>query len=238
MKNPNGPYPGRQLFVGETEQGNPAIAYLVTGRSPASRERLAVPIENGIRIGPLGNAEYDPLRHYNGVRYDPSSGVLAVSNGIQTDAIYETYKLLYNVESQPTKDYMELIMTGAKAEPDSLMTPRIAGAVARAGEGAETVYIVGIVTEDKAEAYQVAAKPTEYYGVSTYHGDMEAPGAFDLTSGLAELAIPGNEPADIARQLYDMSEATNNGEDIRVCAIGGVLADGKWSFHIINRHAK
>jgi IMP cyclohydrolase len=40
MMNPNGPYPGRQLFIGMTMNGNPAVVYLVTGRSrPAGKER-------------------------------------------------------------------------------------------------------------------------------------------------------------------------------------------------------
>lgn len=40
MNNPNGPYPGRQLFLGMTAKGSPAFAYLVTGRTvrPVERE--------------------------------------------------------------------------------------------------------------------------------------------------------------------------------------------------------
>src|SRR5271157_1431843 len=125
--NPNGPYPGRQLFLGMTMTGNPAVAYLVTGRSPASRERKASALDNGIIIGPLGNQSYDPLRHYTGVKYDNASGVMAVSNGIQTEAIFETYKLLFNTNSIPAKDFLEKLLDGAGAEPDSYHTPRIAG---------------------------------------------------------------------------------------------------------------
>ena len=94
MKNPNGPYPGRQLFLGLTKDEKPAFAYLVTGRSPQSRERKAATKENSIIMGPIGKLPYDPLRHYTAVKYDSSIGLLAVSNGIQTEAIYETYKLL------------------------------------------------------------------------------------------------------------------------------------------------
>ena len=50
MNNPNGPYPGRQLFLGITEKGSPAFTYLVTGRSPASRERKATQMKHGIDI--------------------------------------------------------------------------------------------------------------------------------------------------------------------------------------------
>ena len=79
MKNPNGPYPGRQVFLGVTEKGNPAFAYLVTGRSPGSRERKATRMEQGIVMGPLGDAPYDPLLHYTAVKCDDNTGLAAVT---------------------------------------------------------------------------------------------------------------------------------------------------------------
>ena len=93
MNNPIGPYPGRQIFLGKTIKGDPCFAYLITGRSPESRQRKAVRVDDVIRIGPLGDQAYDPLRHYNAVKFDRGSGVLSVSNGIQTDAGFEMYKL-------------------------------------------------------------------------------------------------------------------------------------------------
>ena len=129
MNNPNGPYPGRQLFLGMTAKGSPAFAYLVTGRSPASRERKGTLTENSVIMGPIVNEAYDWLRHYTAIKYDNSIGLMAISNGIQTEAIFETYRLIYHTGSKPDKTYMEKIMTGAKYEPDSLHTPRIAGVV-------------------------------------------------------------------------------------------------------------
>ena len=55
MNNPNGPYPGRQVFLGRTPKGSPAFAYLVTGRSPASRERKGTTVDNSVIMGPTGN---------------------------------------------------------------------------------------------------------------------------------------------------------------------------------------
>ena len=118
MGNPYGPYPGRQLFVGQTAGGKPCFIYLVTGRSPESRQRVAVQVDTTVRMGPIGDAPYDPLRHYSAVRYDDVTGTLAVSNGIQTDAVYETYKLLVNVGSPRTETYLAAIMEGAQAAPD------------------------------------------------------------------------------------------------------------------------
>ena len=45
-------------------------------------------------------------------------------------------------------------------------------------------------------------------------------------------------PAEIAGYIYGISAATNQGDDIRVCAIGGVLLDDRkaWELSMINRH--
>jgi len=173
MNNPNGPYPGRQLFLGLTTGGKPCFAYLVTGRSPQSRERKGTPIENTVIMGPIGNQPYDWLRHYSAVKTDNETGLVVVSNGIQTESIFETYRLLFHTGAPPGKGYMKKIMDGARAEPDSLHTPRIAGT-----------------------------------------------------------------PQELADFIYGISSATHQGDDIRVCAIGGIRSDDNrtWKLAIINRH--
>jgi IMP cyclohydrolase len=235
MSNPSGPYPGRQLFLGLTAAKQPCLAYLVTGRSPASRQRKAVPVENTIRIGPLGDTPYDPLRHYTAVKYDNDSGVVAVSNGIQSEAIYETYKLLFNVGTTATKDFMEKIMEGADAEPDSLHTPRIAGAVIVNKDN--PVFIVGIKTNlGPAAAYQIAPVAGKMNGVATYKGDMETPEPTDPKNALTELKCEAANPHDLAKYLYGLSAASYKDEDIRVCAVGGIYSNGSWGIAVINRH--
>lgn len=238
MKNPNGPYPGRQLFLGTTKDGKPAFAYLVTGRSPQSRERKATTKGNSVIMGPIGNAPYDPLRHYTAVKYDNSTGLLAVSNGIQTEAIFETYKLLYNVKSKPTAGYLKKIMEGANHEPDSLKTPRIGGIITDFGERIKSAYILSIKTVGKpAFAWQVKTKPGTLYGVAVYRGDMENPGAFNAEKGPTELKIDAETPQELAEYIYEISAATHQGDDIRVCAIGGIRGeDNAWKIALINRH--
>lgn len=238
MKNPNGPYPGRQLFLGLTKEGRPAFAYIVTGRSPASRERKATLKENTIIMGPIGSAPYDPLRHYTAVKHDNSAGLMAVSNGIQTEAIYETYRLLYNVKSAPAAGYLKKIMDGANYEPDSLQTPRIGGVICNRGDGGKPVCIVSIKTANKpAFTWSVKPKAGTLIGVATYQGNMENPSPFKAEKGPAELKLAATTPREIADFIYDISAATNQGEDIRVSAIGGVRGDdNKWKVAFINRH--
>jgi len=234
MTNPCGPYPGRQLFLGLTVDRKPCLAYLVSGRSPESRQRKAVAVENTVRIGPLGDTRYDPLRHYNGLKYENSSGIAAVSNGIQTESIYETYRLLFNVGTAATKDFMAKILDGADAEPDSLHTPRIAGAVIP-GKG-NPVLIIGIKTSGApAATHQVTSVAGRLAGIATYQGDLNNPEATNPAAAPPELEFNGSDAQDLAKFLYDLSAASYKGDDIRVSTVGGVYSGSTWDIAIINR---
>jgi IMP cyclohydrolase len=235
MTNPSGPYPGRQLFLGLTVDKNACFAYLVTGRSPESRQRKALPFENTIRIGPLGNTPYDPLRHYTALKYDNSTGIAAVSNGIQTEAIYKTYKLLFNVGSPATKDYMEKILDGANAEPDSLHTPRIAAVIIPIKSN--PIFIIGIKTlNSPAAGYVVTPVAGRMTGISTYKGNLDNPEPTNPTAALYELKFDGITPHALAKYVYDISATIYKGEDIRVCAVGGVYSGSSWDIAIINKY--
>jgi IMP cyclohydrolase len=240
MKNPNGPYPGRQLFLGKTLKQEPIFAYLITGRSPESRERKAVLVDNTIRIGPLSNQSYDPLRHYSAVKYDDVSGIAAVSNGIQTEAIFETYKLLFNTNSQPDKDYLEKILDGAGAEPDSYHTPRIAGMITYSPDIKRSpILIVGIKGYNlPAKAFVVEPEPGTLFGVSTYNGPIDNPSPRDPKALLAKLEFKGETAAELAGLLFDISSVNYKDNDIRVCSLGGMLSDKKsWVLSIHNIHS-
>jgi len=236
MNNPRCPYPGRQLFLGLTADKRPALAYLVTGRSKESRERKAVSVDNTIRMGPLGNIGYDPLRHYTAVKWDNPSGTIAVSNGIQTETVYEMYKLLYNVGSPLTKNFMTKIMDGANAEPDSYHTPRIAGMIVN---GPNPTLIIGIKNFwQPAITTQLIPAPGILTGVSTYEGNMESPAATNPAAPLPDLKFEGKTPEELAKFVYEISKAEYKGDDIRVCGIGIIRsADNKtWEMSIINAH--
>ncbi len=235
MPNPSGPYPGRQLFLGLTVAQKPCLAYLVTGRSPESRQRKALVVENGVRMGPLGDIPYDALRHYTALKYDNSAGIAVITNGIQTEAIFETYKLLFNVGTPPTHDFMSKLMDGANSEPDSLHTPRIAGAII-VNKGSP-VFITGIKTYNApAAAYQVSPAAGKMTGISVYQGNLDNPEPTSPTARLHWVEFDGATPQALAKHLYEMSAATYKGEDIRVCAVGGIFNGSSWDIAIINRY--
>jgi IMP cyclohydrolase len=238
VKNPNGPYPGRQLFLGVTKEERPAFAYLVTGRSPQSRERRVTSRENSIIMGPIGEQPYDPLRHYTAVKHDNDTGLLAVSNGIQTGAIFETYNLLFHTGSAPARSYLKKIMDGARAEPDSLKTPRIAGVITNSTGKTGPIFLMSIKMAGKpAYAWELDFEPGTLAGVSTYRGDMANPEAFDAEGNPTPLLCDVNEPEELADYIYEISAASYQGDDIRVCAIGGVRSvdNHAWKVAIINR---
>jgi IMP cyclohydrolase len=238
MQNPNGPYPGRQLFLGLTKENKPAFAYLVTGRSLQSRERRATIKGSSIIIGPIGNVPYDSLKHYTAIKFDSNIGLMAVSNGIQTEAIFETYKLLSRVKSKPNSSYLKKIMDGANYEPDGLKTPRISGVITNSNDSNTPVYIVGIKTAGKpAFVWSVKPKPGTYYGISTYHGNMEKPRVFRAGKRPAKIRFSAITSHEIADYIYEISAADYHGDDIRVCAVGGVRGTNHtWKIALVNRH--
>lgn len=239
MKNPNGPYPGRQIFLGRTPNGNPAFAYLVTGRSPASRERKATPRGDAIIMGPIGGEAYDWLRHYTAIKWDNATGLLAVTNGIQTEAVYETYRLLYHCGTRPTRGYFRKVMDGANYEPDSLSTPRIAALVTGTPGKPEPAYLM-CIKEAGAAAYtwELTFDPGALACVATYAGDMANPTPFAADDGPSSLICDTGSPEELAKVIYDISAAENNGDDIRVCTVAGVRRDDglTWDLAHINRH--
>jgi IMP cyclohydrolase len=233
MKNPIGPYPGRQLFLGLTLEGNPCLAYLITGRSPESRERKAVRKDNKVIIGPLGNVEYDPLRHYTALQYDNNSGIAAITNGIQTEAIFEAYHLLYNVKSVPAETYLATLMDGAGHEPDSLNTPRISGIITHHEN--KPVCILSIKRREmKTFAHKVDLKQGLITGISTYNGSLESPLPYDPTHGLPEIKLNATRVGEIAGLLFDISAATNKGLDIRVSTVAAVFTGNGWDVAVVN----
>lgn len=115
-------YPGRGIVIGITEDGeNAAIAYFIMGRSENSRNRVFVTDGDGIRTQAFDSAKLtDPsLVIYAPVRVYENETV--VTNGDQTDTVYEALKA--------GKTFEDALRT-REFEPDAPnFTPRISGIV-------------------------------------------------------------------------------------------------------------
>ncbi len=112
-------YPGRGIIAGTSEDGKSAVcAYFIMGRSENSRNRVFCERENG----EIYTEAFDPskcedplLIIYNATRNCPNA--LAVTNGDQTDTIYEGI--------MAGKSFAEALRT-REFEPDAPnLTPRI-----------------------------------------------------------------------------------------------------------------
>lgn len=113
-------YPGRGIALGVTPNGKQAVmVYFIMGRSANSRNRVFDPIEGGIRTMAADPAKLeDPsLIIYNPVRTLGNDHI--VTNGDQTDTIYE--------HIQQGKTFEDALRTRT-FEPDCPnWTPRISG---------------------------------------------------------------------------------------------------------------
>ncbi len=116
----NNSYPGRGIVIGKTKDGKKAVtAYFIMGRSENSRNRVFVEEKDGIRTQAFDPAKLsDPsLIIYAPVRVLGNKTI--VTNGDQTDTIYE------NMDKQMT---FEQSLRCREFEPDGPnYTPRISG---------------------------------------------------------------------------------------------------------------
>ena len=118
----NNTYPGRGIIIGKSEDGeNMVIVYFIMGRSVNSRNRVFIEQECGIRTEAFDPAKLsDPsLVIYAPVRV--IDGKTIVTNGDQTDTIYDFIK--------DGKTFEEALRTRT-FEPDAPnFTPRVSGIV-------------------------------------------------------------------------------------------------------------
>ena len=122
----NNSYPGRGIIIGKSQDGkNAVIAYFIMGRSVNSRNRVFVEDGDGIRTQAFDPSKLeDPhLIIYAPVRVLGNKTI--VTNGDQTDTIYELMdKQMTFEQSLRTREY----------EDDAPnYTPRISGIVRREG---------------------------------------------------------------------------------------------------------
>ena len=114
------PYVGRGLVIGKTPDGKKAaVAYFIMGRSENSRNRIFAECDGAVYTRPYDESKVkDPsLIIYAAVRSYGNS--LIVTNGDQTDTIYDGLK--------DGKSFHDSLKT-RKFEPDAPnLTPRISG---------------------------------------------------------------------------------------------------------------
>ena len=199
-------YPGRGIVIGKSADGEKAvIAYFIMGRSENSRNRVFVETEDGIRTQAFDPSKLtDPsLIIYAPVRQLGNKTI--VTNGDQTDTIYELMnKQLTFEQSLRTREF----------EPDAPnYTPRISGIV-KCSDG-DINYAMSILksADGNSECCQRYTfsydKPIAGLGrfIHTYMGDGNPLPSFEGEPTLVEI---GNDDIDtFADKIWNALDSDN-----------------------------
>lgn len=222
-------YPGRGIIIGRTPDGAKAVtAYFIMGRSSNSRNRIFVEDGDGIRT-----QAYDPSK-----LEDPSLIIYApvrvlgnktiVTNGDQTDTIYE------GMDHQMT---FEQSLRSREFEPDAPnYTPRISGILhVEAGRYNYAMSILKSAQSDPSScqrytfAYENPKAGSGHF-IHTYMQDGDPLPSFE------------GEPKPVAilddmDAFADMLWSSLN-EDNKVSLFVRYIniADGSWETKILNKH--
>ncbi|MBR2930255.1 MAG: IMP cyclohydrolase [Clostridia bacterium] len=223
------PYPGRGIVVGKSEDGKYAVsAYFIMGRSENSRNRVFVKKDNVLYTEPYDASKVsDPsLIIYAAVR--EHNGALIVTNGDQTDTVYEAMKAGGDMRSAlRTREF----------EPDAPnLTPRIS-AVSFIEEG-ELCYEMSILKSADPEGsscnrffYEYSSVAGVGHFIHTYVTDGNPIPTF---VGEPERVLI---PSDIDAFAKEIWENLNENNKISLYLRYTSLEDGSVSERIINKNA-
>ena len=218
-------YPGRGIVLGKSEDGaHMVMAYFIMGRSVNSRNRVFVPEEEGIRT-----QAYDPEK-----LTDPSLVIYApvrvwekktiVTNGDQTDTIYEYLK--------QGKSFADALFTRA-FEPDAPnFTPRISGIVEQES------YALSILKSGDSQGqsnrrqffYYDRVAPGVGHFIHTYQSDGNPIPSF--CGEPEEVALQG----DIDTFTSAVWEALNADNKVSLFVRFQEIATGKYETRIVNKN--
>lgn len=197
-------YPGRGIMMGISPNGeNVVIAYFITGRSANSKNRLFVSEGDDIRILPCDESKvknpsliiYSPLRQYK--------NYIIVTNGDQTDTIYEHLK---------SNSTFEEALRSRQYEPDEPnYTPRVSGIF----DIKDLKYKLSILKKSILGGKKCARFFYEYEGVAgighlihTYYFEEED-GSMYPFHGEPMFFLADNDIDNFANDLWDELDSDN-----------------------------
>ena len=226
-------YPGRGIMIGRTADGAKAVtAYFIMGRSVNSRNRIFVEDGEGIRT-----EAYDPSK-----MEDPSLIIYApvrvygnktiVTNGDQTDTIYEGLDKQFTFEQS---------LRSREFEPDAPnYTPRISGVMHV--EKNRFNYAMSILKSDQGDpssclrytfAYE-NPKAGEGRFISTYMGDGNPLPSFEGEPRALELVAAFTENIDVFTERVWKALNEDNKVSLFVRFID--IASGNYETRIVNKN--
>ena len=222
-------YPGRGIIVGKTPDGKKAaVAYFIMGRSENSRNRIFEKQPGGIIIYPFDESKVaDPsLIIYSPVRTIDNN--LIVTNGDQTDTVYDFVK--------DGKTFEQALLTRC-FEPDAPnFTPRISAMLTFAD--GDFTYKMSILKKNVGNqecdrfTFDFAAAPGRARFIHTYMGDGNPIPSFYGEPEQVETAD------DIDEFTNTIWESLNEQNKISIYVRYVDLADGTVEERMINKNQK
>jgi IMP cyclohydrolase len=222
-------YPGRGIFIGTAPDGESGfIVYFIMGRSENSRNRIFVQEPDGT----IKTRAFDPAKLsdptlviYNAVRYDYDWQTAAVTNGAQTDAVFNHGGFMSHTLSK--WDY----------EPDDLCTPRISSLIFP-DEFAMSILKASNGAGSKSVRYYFNYPRIAGEGrfISTYDGSAAAPKAFPGEP--LRVSVVTNDLNELADGIWNSLDADNK---ISLYAAKMPLGGSQWNSDTVstlikNRH--
>ena len=226
-------YPGRGIMIGRTADGAKAVAaYFIMGRSVNSRNRIFVEDGEGIRTEAFDPSKMeDPsLIIYAPVRVYGNKTI--VTNGDQTDTIYEGLDKQFTFEQS---------LRSREFEPDAPnYTPRISGVMHV--EKNRFNYAMSILKSDQGDpssclrytfAYE-NPKAGEGRFISTYMGDGNPLPSFEGEPRALELDAAFTENIDVFTDRVWTALNEDNKVSLFVRFID--IATGNYETRIVNKN--
>ena len=226
-------YPGRGIMIGRTADGAKAVtAYFIMGRSVNSRNRIFVEDGEGIRTEAFDPSKMeDPsLIIYAPVRVYGNKTI--VTNGDQTDTIYEGLDKQFTFEQS---------LRSRELEPDAPnYTPRISGVMHV--EKNRFNYAMSILKSDQGDpssclrytfAYE-NPKAGEGRFISTYMGDGNPLPSFEGEPRALELDAAFTENIDVFTDRVWKALNEDNKVSLFVRFID--IATGNYETRIVNKN--
>ena len=220
-------YPGRGIVLGKSADGTKAvIAYFIMGRSENSRNRIFVEEEGGLRTEAFDPAKLkDPsLVIYWPVRKLGRTTI--VTNGDQTDTIYEFLAA--------DKTFEEALRMRTFEPDPPILTPRISGLVHKDGS-----YRLSILKSANGNADSVQRFFYEYpqpvagegHFIHTYLGDGDPVPSFE---GEPENVMIEGDIDSFTKLVWDhLNEANKVSLFVRFID----LADGSEETRVVNKNS-
>ncbi|MBQ2676119.1 MAG: IMP cyclohydrolase [Clostridia bacterium] len=224
-------YPGRGIVIGKSEDGKSAvIGYFIMGRSENSRNRVFVADGDGIKTKAFDESKLvDPSLIIYSPVLKPDENITIVTNGDQTDTVYDFIK-----DGKTFEDALDT----REFEPDAPnFTPRISGIIYNDFDKVDFTYKMSILKSSNGNPegcqrfyFNYVPFSGEGHFIHTYDHDGDPIPSF--TGEPTRVGIKG----DIDEFTKELWENLNSDNKVSLFTRFIDLKTGKYESRIVNKN--